>query len=152
VSRSPALSPVRFALLLAALAGAIWLATSRLALPWVVAGASMEPTLADGDRVLVDLWSYRQRGPRLGEVVLLDGPLPDEPPMLKRVAPAPPGAARRFDPLLWNGEGSELGVWVLGDADAGSLDSRSFGPVPASRIRGRVVLRYWPLSRAGPIR
>ncbi|MHB1133820.1 MAG: signal peptidase I [Chloroflexota bacterium] len=37
--------------------------------------------------------------------------------------------------------------YVLGDNRANSLDSRSFGPVPASRILGRVVLRYWPLDQ-----
>ena len=30
----------------------------------------MEPTLVPGDRVLVDLWTYRQRPPEPGEIVL----------------------------------------------------------------------------------
>jgi signal peptidase I len=34
--------------------------------------------------------------------------------------------------------------FVLGDNRANSLDSRAFGPVPADRFIGRVVLRYWP--------
>jgi len=127
-----------FALLLALLSGAIWLATEELALPWVVVGDSMEPTLSDGDRLLVDLWSFRHRTPRAGEIVLFSGPEPGERPLLKRVAFAPPE--------------SEGGLWLLGDNRARSADSRNFGPVPVGRIRGRVVLRYWPLSRAGPIR
>lgn len=34
--------------------------------------------------------------------------------------------------------------FVMGDNRANSLDSRAFGPVPAERFIGRVVLRYWP--------
>ena len=145
--------PLRpFALLLALLAGAIWLATDGLALPWVVVGDSMEPTLSDGDRVVVDLWSYRQRAPRVGEIVLFAGPAPGEAALLKRVAFPPAGANRHFEPGLWDDAAGQDGLWVLGDDDARSADSRNFGPVPPGRARGRAVLRYWPLSRAGPIR
>src|SRR5262245_53139826 len=37
--------------------------------------------------------------------------------------------------------------FLLGDNRANSLDSRSFGPIPADQIVGRVVLRYWPLNQ-----
>ena len=40
---------------------------------------------------------------------------------------------------------------VLGDNPEASDDSRTFGPVPMHRFRGRVVFRYWPPSRFGPI-
>lgn len=36
--------------------------------------------------------------------------------------------------------------FFMGDNRGSSLDSRSFGPIPADRIMGRVVLRYWPLE------
>jgi signal peptidase I len=36
--------------------------------------------------------------------------------------------------------------FVMGDNRTNSLDSRNFGPVHASEIVGRVMLRYWPLS------
>jgi nickel-type superoxide dismutase maturation protease len=130
----------QLAALLGLLAILIYLATDRLVLPWIVSGRSMEPALAPGDLVIVDLWSYRHRQPREGEVVLFDGPEPSEPPLVKRVA-APPASSQAA--------GDE--VWLLGDNPEISDDSRRFGPVPADRIRGRVVWRYWPLSRAGPI-
>lgn len=125
--------------LLALLACGFVLATRHVVLPWVVVGASMEPTLLQGDRVVVDLWTYRHRAPRPGEIVLFEGPRAGDPPMVKRVV-EPPVAGR--------GAGE---LWVLGDHRERSLDSRRFGPVPAQRIVGRVAFRYWPLSRAGRV-
>ena len=66
----------KFALLLALVAAGIYLVTDRLVLPWTVQGPSMVTTLQHGDRVLVDLWSYRHRAPRRGEVVLFAVPQP----------------------------------------------------------------------------
>ncbi|MFN8567276.1 MAG: S26 family signal peptidase [Kouleothrix sp.] len=36
----------------------------------------------------------------------------------------------------------------MGDNRLNSLDSRSFGPITADQIVGRVVLRYWLLNQA----
>lgn len=38
-------------------------------------------------------------------------------------------------------------VWVEGDFPPLSVDSRQYGPIPADSIRGRVVMRLWPLWR-----
>jgi signal peptidase I len=37
--------------------------------------------------------------------------------------------------------------FLMGDNRVNSMDSRSFGPVSASQLVGRVVLRYWPLDQ-----
>ena len=113
----------------------IALCTRFVAIPWTVNGDSMSPTLRSGDRVLVDLWSYRNRSPVVGEPVLLRGP--GSVLMVKRVSAGnpPPGY-----------------LHVLGDNPGNSVDSRRFGPVPRQAVRGRVFFRYWPLSDAGPIR
>ena len=38
-------------------------------------------------------------------------------------------------------------VWVEGDNPLYSIDSRHFGPLPLSSLRGRVSLRLWPIRR-----
>ena len=120
------------ALLLAALFGL----SRELVGPWAVVGTSMRPTLEAGDRLLVDRWSYRQRSPRPGElVVLLDE---RGVPIVKR--------AVRIDEAR-----DGLRLWVEGDNRAASDDSRRFGALPLERVRGRVVFRYWPPSRLGGI-
>lgn len=109
--------------------------TTLTVMPWVVAGRSMEPALLAGDRVLVDRWTYRQRAPRTGEIVLVRAA--GGAAWVKRVA-ARPGA-------------SPDELWVVGDNPSNSADSRQFGPLPRDAVRGRVFCRYWPPSRAGTV-
>lgn len=42
-------------------------------------------------------------------------------------------------------------VLVFGDNSANSYDSRYWGPIPADRIIGKAFVRFWPLSRLGPL-
>src|SRR3990170_5954863 len=50
-----------------------------------VDGLSMEPTLADQDRLVVNKWIYRVSDPRLGDVVMLYYPVDPEKSFVKRV-------------------------------------------------------------------
>lgn len=43
-------------------------------------------------------------------------------------------------------------VWLQGDNMAASYDSRHYGPVPLGCVRGRALMRIWPLSEAGWIK
>jgi signal peptidase I len=92
----------------------------------VVRGPSMVPTLRDGDRVLVWLGGST---PTVGRVVLVD--LPDRPLSVKRVTAVEP-------------DGSFA---VEGDNPFGSADSRTFGALPATALKGLVVARIWPRPR-----
>ena len=136
----PPLSPARFLrdlLLVLGGVGLLLFAVTRwVAMPWAVECPSMAPTLRDGDRVIVALTAYRRHAPRIGDVVLLEGP--GGLPLVKRVS------------ALTSATGPEM-MWVLGDNPAESSDSRSFGPVPVSQVRGRVAWRYWPPSGWGSI-
>ena len=128
---------MRLGLLLALAVSALALATAWTTAPWVVLGPSMEPALRPGDHVMVDRWSYRQRLPRAGEVVLVIRH--ESEPLVKRVA-----AARRTP--------AGIVVELRGDNAAHSTDSRQLGPFPVEDLRGRVVLCYWPPERWGLVR
>jgi len=97
-----------------------------------VAERSMEPVLYPGDWLLA--WRGLRRGRalriRTGQLVIASHPARPELLLVKRAARPQPG-----------------GWWLESDnPGAGTVDSRSFGPVPISLIRGRVLLRY----RRGP--
>ena len=129
---------------------AVWGITRWVAIPWVVLGPSMEPTLRDGDRVLVDLRTLRGRLPRPGDIVVVSGPGDED--LVKRVGREPyPGNDPYPIPMVAADSPLEPTFVGLGDNPAESLDSRAFGRLPRHRIRGRVVWRYWPLSRWGSI-
>jgi nickel-type superoxide dismutase maturation protease len=97
----------------------------------VVAGASMQPHLYDGDCVLV----RRRARPRAGDVVLVRRP--DRPDLLivKRVQEVHPDGR----------------LWLTGDNPSASDDSRLFGAVEPAAVEGRVAFRYRPLLRRGMV-
>lgn len=96
----------------------------------MVQGPSMEPTLREGQRLLVCTLTARLRAPRPGEVWVLAHPtLPLK--VVKRVAAAHPDGT--FD--------------VRGDNPAASTDSAAYGPVERAAFVGRVVGSYWPPGR-----
>ena len=127
-----------WAVLMATIVAVLLLAERHLISTRAVAGPSMEPTLKAGDRLLIDRWTLRQRLPRAGEIVVVTDAVGT--PLVKRVARPPGGTISR-----------ETGVWLLGDNPRSSADSRQTGAVPVERLTGRVIWRYWPLSRAGPL-
>lgn len=96
-----------------------------------VVGASMDPSVAAGDGLLVLRWA----SPRVGCVVALTDPREPGRILVKRVRSI-----------------GSTGVEVRGDNSSASTDSRTFGPVPAASILGRVVYRYAPTATAGPLR
>lgn len=94
----------------------------------VVEGGSMRPALEPGDRLLL----VRRRTYRPGAVVAVRDPR-DGRLLVKRVAAVAPGGR----------------LVVAGDDPAASTDSRTFGPVERSAVRGQAVHRYAPPGRTG---
>ncbi len=96
----------------------------------------MEPTLHDGDWLLVDPDAYRGQPPRVGELVVAVDPRVSGRLLVKRVAQV-------------EANGS---LTLAGDHPAHArLDVEQIPPVDAGELMGRPWLRYWPPSRIGRI-
>ena len=112
----------------------------RLSRSWgarvAVEGSSMQPTLEPGDWLLVDPAAYATAPPAVGDLVLVPDPRDPARLLVKRVAEV-------------DDDGREL--FVAGDRHEASTDSRAFGSVSTSTVRGGPWFRYWPLRRMGPI-
>lgn len=136
-----------------------------------VEGQSMEPSLHNNERLIIEKISYRLHPPKRGDIIVLRPPRRGSVPLIKRVVGLPGDLVEiKDDHVYINGEpleedylsqptkGSmpprlvpEGHVFVLGDNRQASNDSRSFGMVPYGDIIGRAWFRYWPLDRAGLI-
>ena len=137
--------------------------------PFSIPSGSMLPTLTPGDQVLVD---KLDRDPSRGDLIVFRRPHSGEI-MLKRVVALggdtvaiEDGALyvdgrrkheryadpRAIDSVYFGPVRVPPGsVFALGDNRADSVDSRTFGSVPRSRVIGRVVVRLWPPDRAGGV-
>jgi signal peptidase I len=122
--------------------------------PLRVSGRSMEPALRDGE-VRWALRAWASHAPQRGEVWLVQGP---QGPSVKRVLGLPGEAVTWRGADLWVngqrldepwvtlperiGEGRQScdrGYLVLGDNRPASQDGRSWGPLPAKAMRGRIL-------------
>ena len=109
-------------------------------------GPSMEPTLnANSDLVLLDRVSPRLGRIATGDIVVADSPTRPGETVCKRVAAV---AGERIPGSFFADVVPPGCVWLLGDNRRNSTDSRIYGPVPTDVIKGRVVLRVWPLDQA----
>ena len=135
-----------------------------------VEGRSMEPTLHDQDRLVVNKLAYQIHAPEVGDVVMLRHPNDPEQTLVKRIVAGPldsigfqsgvvvrngVAVAETFVPPAFRQPDDRTAVlvpegyyFVLGDHRSNSTDSRSFGPVPSKYILGRVQVRWWPIPAA----
>ena len=141
----------------------------------VVNGVSMQPTLSDGDNLIVDKLSYRFHDPDRFDIIVF--PQEDGRYFIKRIIGLPGATVQILDGSVYiNGEkleehyGNEvmeeagiaaepvtLGVdeyFVLGDNRNNSKDSRSVdvGVVHGKDFVGRAWIRIWPFEKIGWIR
>lgn len=139
----------------------------------VVNGVSMQPTLSDGDNLIVDKLSYRFRDPDRFDIIVF--PQGDGRYFIKRIIGLP-GENVRIDEdgsIYIDGEklsesygkeviqdpglakdGIELAAdeyFVLGDNRNDSMDSRmaEVGRIAGDRIMGRAWLRIYPFDEIG---
>mmetsp|Transcript_30744 Transcript_30744/g.55952 ORF Transcript_30744/g.55952 Transcript_30744/m.55952 type:complete len:170 (+) Transcript_30744:218-727(+) len=117
-----------------------------------VSGPSMWPTfLGRQDFVLAEALTPLLDGLQPGDVVISARPADPRESVIKRVAALPGGEvvlrpdrdhARPRVVQVPRGH-----VWLQGDNESNSIDSRHYGPVPLAMIRGRVFLQLWPHVR-----
>lgn len=145
--------------------------------PFVVPTGSMLPTIQLKDMVLANKFIYRFETPKRGDIVVFDDPSGEVPTLIKRVIAV---GGQKVDlkngkvvvdgtPLVepyTHGQpseplpGSEITfpvtvppnyIWVMGDNRTTSKDSRFFGPIPLTMVRGRAFFTYWPPDRFGTL-
>ncbi len=138
--------------------------------PFRIPSASMVPTLAVGDRVLVNKYLYRFRSPRRGDIVVFTSPEVAETDLIKRVIAVGGRTVAVRDGAVYV-DGAALSepyvsaqvpdtytserpaqvpngyVWLMGDNRPNSHDSRYFGPQPVRHLLGKAFFIYWPPAR-----
>jgi signal peptidase I len=142
-----------------------------VAQPFIVDGASMDPTFENGQYLIVDELTYHFNAPERGSVLVFRYPLDPSKYFIKRVIGLPgetvlinqgkvtivsaehPNGLVLDEPYVEitkeDTSSHVLGAheyFVMGDNRAHSADSRMWGPVPEEDIIGRPIIRLWPPS------
>lgn len=135
-----------------------------------VDGASMLPTLTNGELVIVNKLAYRLGEPSRGDIIVFHFPVDPSQEFIKRVIGLPDDRVSiHKGAILINGQRLEEpylpvttnydGDWtvgddqlfVLGDNRNNSLDSHNWGTVPMDYVIGKALFIYWPLNSLGII-
>ena len=162
---------LKFILIVAAIVLPIRLFVAQ---PFIVSGASMDPTFHNGQYLIVDELSYRFQAPDRGDVIIFRPPLAPREYYIKRIIGLPNetvsingnvvtitktdgttlslsepyvanhGNGSTQDHTLKDGE-----YFVMGDNRPESSDSRVWGPLPRDHIIGRAFVRLLPLDSFG---
>ena len=115
-----------------------------VAQPFLVSGASMEPTFNNGNYLIIDEFSYHLRKPKKDEVVVFRYPNDPSKFFIKRIAGLPGETVAVQGREITLGENE---YYVLGDNRGASSDSRIWGPVEEKFIIGRTLARLWPVEK-----
>jgi signal peptidase I len=136
-----------------------------------VEGSSMEPSLHNGEFLIVNRLAYKFGTPKIGDVVVFHPPSDLEQEYIKRVIALPGDHVKISNgEVMVNGQvliepyiaappnyNYELPVvppgslFVLGDNRNNSSDSHSWGPAPLNEVVGKAIFVYWPPSSWGVI-
>ena len=139
------------------------LATARIR----VDGSSMEPSLHDGELVVVNRLAYRWSDLTRGDIIVFNFPFDPDRRFIKRLIGLPGDRIMVQDGRLYinNAPVEEpyiaapplyRGTWtvgpdevfVLGDNRNNSSDSQNWGMLPINEIIGKAVVVYWPVADA----
>ncbi len=152
-----------------ALALFLFMIVNTLSSRYEVRSISMQPTLYEGQYLVVSKIAYWFHPPQRGDIVVLDPPHNrSDIPYIKRVVGLPGEHIRIHDGRVWI-DGVALNepyvsgpviysddfvlkpdeYLVLGDNRNNSSDSHVWGPLPRDHIIGKTIFRYWPLENWG---
>lgn len=148
-----------------------------IAQPFIVRGASMDPTFHTGDYVIVDQLTYRFAEPKRGDVIIFRHPDHESVYLIKRIIGLPgetveitgkevlirnkaAGTSFIFDQSFLQADrlASEFlpptqldqgEYFVMGDNRTQSSDSRAWGELPEAEIVGRALVRLYPFTQIG---
>ncbi len=145
-----------------------------IAQPFIVSGASMDPTFHNGQYLIVDELTYRFTEPSRGDVVIFRYPKNPNEFFIKRVIglPGETVSIRGNDITVRRADGSTLTLeepyvvnrgngnqtdypvgddefFVMGDNRPESSDSRVWGVLPRKNIVGRAFIRLLPIDQLG---
>jgi signal peptidase I len=128
-----------------------------------VDGFSMNPTLQDGEYILVNRLAYKLGNPVRGDIVVFSFPMDPKQDLIKRVIGLPGETISVQDgkvlvngvpldepyiaaPPIYNNTWvvPEGQLFVLGDNRNESKDSHEWGMLPMENVVGRAILIYWP--------
>lgn len=136
-----------------------YLFISFVAQPFQIKGASMHPSLKEGNLVLINKIPLLIRGDiHKGDIVAFVPPLPGDEFLIKRVAASPgdtlsttQSAERRSRCIskAISETAMEMGkneFYMIGDNVEESIDSRAFGTVRKENIIGKALIVIWPLN------
>ncbi len=139
---------------------------------FVIEGACMEPELHSKEKIIVNKLLYFVEEPKVGEVVVFSYPLEPKKDFIKRVVGVTGDTIEVKDGYLYRNS-KKLNenfvkeyvfgsygpikippgkVCVMGDNRNNSHDSRAWGLLDKSLIKGRAELKFWPFSDAGSIK
>ena len=133
---------------------------------FLVKGSSMDPTLANGERLLVNKFIFKMRPPKTGDIIVLKPPKDPSRKYIKRVIAGPGQSVYITDTKVYV-DGYELDepylkektfsnfdtviipegmIFVMGDNRNFSLDSRSseVGFIPLRNVVGKAIFIFWP--------
>jgi len=152
------------------IAGILFLAVNLVTARIKVEGSSMEPSLHDGEFVVINRLAYRWAEPDRGEIIVFRYPLDPERRFIKRIIGLPGDEISVHQgvvlvngipldepyisaPPLYDGEWTvEQGrYFVLGDNRNNSSDSQNWGSLASDNIIGKAVVVYWPINDLGII-
>jgi signal peptidase I len=152
------------------LAAVLFLGINAISARIRVDGYSMEPTLHNGEFVIVNKLAYRLGSPDHGDVIVFRYPRDPTQEYIKRVIGLPGdlvnvnngevfvNGQRIDEPYVasapryqseWTVPDGNL--FVLGDNRNNSSDSHNWGPVPLENVIGRALFVYWPPQSWGAI-